>query len=87
MLAAALTLLSGRFQLAVAFDVDPLLPTSQHILQCDVAGGAVQTDVIVVIYVACDQTPCISSDNGVPGRMHSLFSDLCQRSIFPFDCG
>jgi hypothetical protein len=19
--------------------------------------------------------------------MHSLFSDLCQRSIFPFDCG
>jgi len=28
-----------------------------------------------------------SRDSGVPGRMHSLFSDLCQRSILPLDCG
>ena len=25
--------------------------------------------------------------SGVPGRMHSRLSDLCQRSIFPLDCG
>jgi serine/threonine protein kinase len=25
--------------------------------------------------------------NGVRGRMRSCLSDLCQRSIFPFDCG
>jgi hypothetical protein len=35
MLAATLPLLSGRFQLAVAFCVDLLLPTRQHILRCD----------------------------------------------------
>jgi hypothetical protein len=28
-----------------------------------------------------------SADSGVPCRMHSLLSDLCQRSSFPFDCG
>ena len=25
--------------------------------------------------------------NGVSGRIHSCLSDLCQRSILPFDCG
>lgn len=56
MLAATLPLLSGRFQLAVAFCVDLLLPAY---LRRDVAGGAVQADVIVVVHVAFDQTPCI----------------------------
>jgi hypothetical protein len=28
-----------------------------------------------------------SGDNDVPGRMHSPLSDLCRRSIFPFDWG
>src|SRR5262249_38524462 len=46
--AAALALLSGRFQLAVAFCVDVPLPPRQHILRRDIAGGALQADVIVV---------------------------------------
>jgi hypothetical protein len=28
-----------------------------------------------------------SIDKGTPGRTHSPFSDWCQRSILPFDCG
>src|SRR4051794_18776587 len=55
MLATALPLLSSRFQLAVAFGVDLLLPPRQYILRCDVAGGAVQTNVIVAVHVAFDQ--------------------------------
>ncbi|MBV9679701.1 MAG: hypothetical protein JO185_25415, partial [Acidobacteriaceae bacterium] len=43
LLATALPLLSSRFPLAVTFGVDLLLPPRQHILRCDVAGGAVQT--------------------------------------------
>ena len=44
LLAATLTLLSGGFQLAVAFRVDVLLTPRQHVLRRDVAGGTVQAD-------------------------------------------
>jgi hypothetical protein len=31
---------------------------------------------------------CASSmDSGTPDRIHSAFSDWCQRSILPLDCG
>src|SRR3954449_1352923 len=59
MLATALPLLSGRFPLAVTFGVDLLLSPRQHILRCDVAGGAVQTDVVVMLHVAFDQMPSL----------------------------
>ena len=50
---------SGGFQLAVAFRVDLLLTPRQHILRRDVADGTVQADVVVMLHVALDQTPCI----------------------------
>ena len=57
--AATLALLSGGFQLAVAFGVDLLLTPRQHVLRRDVAGGTVQADVVVMLHVALDQTLCI----------------------------
>jgi hypothetical protein len=59
LLAATLTLLSGGFQLAVAFCVDLMLTSRQRVLRRDVAGGTVPADVVVMLYVAPDQTPCI----------------------------
>ena len=59
LLAVTLALLSGGFQLAVAFRVDFLLTPRQHVLRRDVAGGTVQADVVVMLHVALDQTPRI----------------------------
>src|SRR5229473_3105353 len=58
-IAMILALLSGCFQLAVAFRVDLLLTPRQHVLRREVAGGTVQADVVVMLHVALDQTPCI----------------------------
>jgi hypothetical protein len=57
LLAVTLALLSGGFQLAVAFRVDFLLTPGQHVLRRDVARGTVQADVVVMLHVALDQTP------------------------------
>ena len=59
LLATNLRLLPRRLQLPVALRVDLLLPPSQHVLRRDVAGGAVQPDVVVVVNVALHQTPRI----------------------------
>lgn len=59
LLAAIPPLLPGRFQLAVAFQVDLLLPPRQHVLRRDIAGGTVQADVVVVAHVILHQTPRI----------------------------
>ena len=59
LLAATLTLLSGGFQLAVAFRVDLLLTPRQHVPRRDVSGGTVQADIVVMLHVAFDQTPRI----------------------------
>ena len=50
LLAVILALLSGGFQLAVAFRVDFLLTPRQHILRRDVADGTVQADVVLSTY-------------------------------------
>ena len=68
LLSTALPLLPGRFQLAVAFRVNLLLPPRQHVVRRDVAGGTVQADVVVMVHVALDQTPCIVQYSGVPGE-------------------
>jgi len=57
LLAAILPYFSGRLQLRVALRVDLLLPPRQHVLGRDVAGGAVQVDVVVVVNVTLHQTP------------------------------
>src|SRR5450759_1095198 len=82
-----LPLASGRSQLPVALSVDLLLAAGEHVLRRDVADGTVQADVVVMPDVRLHQTQASPSESGVPGRMHSLFNDLCQRSIFPFDWG
>ena len=87
LLATNLPLLPRRLQLPVALGVDLMQPPRQHVLRRDVARGAVQSDVVVVVHVTLNQTTRVIEDNGVPGRMHSPLSDLCQRSISPFDCG
>src|SRR6202167_616446 len=55
LLAVTLALLSGGFQLAVAFGVDFLLTPRQHILRRDVADGTVQADVVVMLDVSLHQ--------------------------------
>ena len=73
-----LTLLSGSFQLTVALGMDFYLSPCEHIVWRHIADGAVQPDIVVTVHILLDQA--------FPGRMHSLFRDLCQRSSFPFDC-
>jgi hypothetical protein len=80
-----LPLLSRRLQLPIPIGVDLLLTPGEHVLRRDVAHRAVQADVVVMLDVASTRRRASPSDSGVPGRMHSPLSDLCQRSIFPFD--
>jgi hypothetical protein len=82
-----LPVFSRRFQFPIPVDLNLLLASGQPILRCDIADGTVQADVVVMLDVALNQAQASSSESGVPGRMHSLFSDLCRRSIFPFDWG
>ena len=84
-LATNLPLLPRRLQLSIPLGVDLRLKPGEHVLRRDVADRAVQADIVVMLDVALHQTPRFPSDSAVPGRMHSPLSDLCQRSIFPFD--
>lgn len=58
-LAANRLLLPRRLQSAVTFRVDLLLPPSQHVLRREVAYGAVQSDVAVMLDVPLHQAPRI----------------------------
>ncbi len=83
-----LGLSSGEhLELAVARRVDLGLSSGEHIVRRHVADGTVQAYGVVVLHVSLNQTNASSLVSGVPGRMHSDFSDLCQRSSLPFDCG
>jgi hypothetical protein len=59
LLAAILPLLPRRLQLPIPLDLNLLLMPGEHVLRRDVADGAVQTDVVVMVYVTLNQTPCI----------------------------
>jgi hypothetical protein len=59
LLTTNLPLFPGRLQLPVALRVDVLLAPRQHVLRRDVARGAVQADVVVVVHVSAYQTVCI----------------------------
>ena len=56
LLAVVFAHLPGRLQLPVTLLVDLPLPPRQHVLGRDVAGGAVQTDVVVVVNVNLHQS-------------------------------
>ena len=52
-------MLPRRLQLPVALRVDLLLPPAQHVFRRDVASGAVQAHVVVVVHVTGYETPGI----------------------------
>src|ERR1035437_343566 len=56
LLPTELPLFSGCFQLPIPFVMDLLLTAGQHVLRRDVADGAVQAVVVVVLDVARHQT-------------------------------
>jgi hypothetical protein len=57
LLATNLPFFSGRIQLPVALRVDLLLPPCQHLLQRDIAHGAVQADLVVVFRIRLPLPP------------------------------
>ena len=58
-LATILPLLPCRLQLPIPVGLNFLLMPGEHVLWRDVADGAVQTDVVVMLYVTLNQTPRI----------------------------
>ncbi len=58
-LAAILLLFPRRLQLPIPLGLDLLLMPGEHVLRRDVADGAVQTGVVVMLYVTLNQTPRI----------------------------
>jgi hypothetical protein len=58
-LAAILSLFPRRLQFPVPLGVNLLLMPGEHVLRRDVADGAVQTSVVVMLYVTLHQTPRI----------------------------
>src|SRR4051794_35315677 len=82
LLTTNLPLFSGLLQLPIPLGMDLLLMPGEHVLRRDIANRTVQANVVVMLDVALHQSPRIFSDSGVPGRMHSPLSDLCQRSSF-----
>jgi hypothetical protein len=57
-----MTLLPGLCQLPVPFDVNFVLVSAEHVLRRDVADGAIQTDVIVMVYVTLAKTKVVCGD-------------------------
>jgi hypothetical protein len=55
-LAAILPLFPCRFQLPIPLGENLLLMPGEHVLWRDVTDGAVQTDVVVMLYVTLNQT-------------------------------
>ncbi len=85
LLTAQSPLLACILQFPIARGVDLGVPLGEHVLRRDVADGAVQANVVKCSTYPSTRRRASSRDSGVPGRTYSPLSDLCQRSIFPFD--
>ena len=59
LLTTNLALFSGLLHLPIPLGVDLSLTPREHVLRRDVADGAVQADVVVMLHVALHQTPGI----------------------------
>jgi hypothetical protein len=59
LLAATLALLSGGFQLAIAFCVYLRLSPRKHVARRHVTDGAVQPDMVITIHILLDQAFCV----------------------------
>ena len=64
---------------------DFVFANSQLIFGGHVANSTTQTLVIIAPYKPINPQAS-ASESGVPGRMHSVFSDLFYRSNFPSLC-
>ena len=73
LLAAALTLLSGGFQLAVALSVNLDLSACEHVVWRHIADGAVQPDVVITVHILLDQAFCIFQRQRRPRPNASAF--------------
>ena len=87
LLAVTLALLSGGFQLAVAFRVDFLLTPRQHILRRDVADGTVQADVVVMLDVSLHQAQRIVQRERCSGPDTLALQRLVPTLDFPIRLG
>src|ERR1035437_8623061 len=58
-LAAILPLFPRRLQFPIPVGLNLLLMVGEHLLRRDVADGAVQTHVVVMLYITLNQTPRI----------------------------
>ena len=67
--------------------MDLSLSSGEHIVRRHVADGAVQAHGVVVIHVGLNQAPRIFPGQRCQRPNALAFSDLCQRSSLPFDCG
>ncbi len=56
LLAAILPLSPRRLQLPIALGLNLLLVSGEHVLRRDVADGAVQAHIVVMLYVTLNQT-------------------------------
>jgi hypothetical protein len=56
-LAAILPLFPRRLQLPIPLGENLLLMSAEHVPRRDLSDGAVQTDVVVMVYVTLNQTP------------------------------
>lgn len=79
--------LSRCRELTFALGKDEELATFKLVFGRHVADGPVQALLIMFITNRLTNRRASVRESGVPGRMHSPFSDLCQRSIFPLLCG
>ena len=78
---------SGLEEFLIASGKDCLFLASEFVSWGDVADRGVKAHGVVVFDEANDQATGVLEVQGMPGRMQSVLSDLCQRSIFPLLCG
>jgi hypothetical protein len=78
-------LFSRLLQLPIPLRMDLLLTPGEHVLRRDVADVTVQANVVVMLDIAIHQSPCIVQRQWRSRPDALPLSDLCQRSIFPFD--
>jgi hypothetical protein len=71
----------------IAGSKDGLFFAKKLVVGRDVSDGALKTHGVVVVDVFGDEAAGLLVVEGVPGRMQSALSDLCQRSILPLDWG
>jgi hypothetical protein len=78
-LAAILRLFCRRLQLPIPLGMNLLLMPGEHALRRDAPNGAVQTNVVVMLYVTLRQTPRSFERQRRPGAMRSALSDSTGR--------